>query len=202
MKKLLTNAVFTIAIILFFISLTISFVLIQIIINKNLIIDQDNINIVDILIKSSFALIGSTLSGFVAFLIFFLGDRKNQKEIKEHEEKLLSIIKDESKNNLRIYSEIAEIFKSTPVEKIAEILHKDPSRIKEMLFIYFIKIDFSILDSALKEIPEKDYLENIANWRRQKSIHNYLELLLTKVEDKENTIILLMQIENGINQLK
>src|SRR5690242_2337653 len=108
--KFLSNAVFTIAIILFFTAITISFIIIQIIINRHLLIDQKNVNIFDLLLKSSFTLIGSSLSGFVAFLIFFLGDRKKEKEKSETETRLLSKIIDEADNNIKTYRKVLEIF--------------------------------------------------------------------------------------------
>ena len=80
--KLLSNAVFTLAVILFFSALTLSFVIIQIFIHQHIVIDQNNVNLFDLILKAAFVLIGSSLSGFVAFLIFFLGDRKNEKEKK------------------------------------------------------------------------------------------------------------------------
>jgi hypothetical protein len=76
-------------------------------------------------------LIGSSLSGFVAFLIFFLGDRKKEKAKVETEVKLLTKINDEAENNLKIYTQILSIFAGSPVDQIADLLHKDTSKIKE-----------------------------------------------------------------------
>lgn len=199
--KILSNSVFTLAIILFFTSLTLSFIIIQILINRNLVIDQDNVNIFDLLLKASFVLIGSSLSGFVAFLIFFLGDRKKEKEKAETEDKLISKIKDEAENNLRAYKKILEIFAKSSIEQIADLLHKENSKIKEALLIYYTKLDFSIFQGTLKDISEKSYADNIDKWRKQKVVYDYLELLLTKIEHKENSIMLLEQIKNELIQL-
>lgn len=193
--KVLSNAIFTLAIILFFTSLTISFIIIQIVIHKQLVIDQTNVNIFDLLLKASFVLIGSSLSGFVAFLIFFLGDRKKEKEKVETEGKILTKIKDEMDNNLKIYKQILTVFAETPIEQIAELLHKENSKIKEALLIYFTKLDFSIFNGTLKDINETSYIENIEYWRKQKAVYDYLELLLTKIEHKDNSIMLLDQIK-------
>jgi hypothetical protein len=199
--KILSNSIFTIAVILFFTSITISFIIIQIIINRHLVIDENDVNIFDLLLKSSFALIGSSLSGFVAFLIFFLGDRKKEKEKAETEIKLLTKIKDEAENNIRTYKKILEIFAKSSVEQIADLLHKEKSKIKEALLIYYTKLDFSIFHSTLKDISEKSYAENIVDWRRQLAVYDYLELLLTKIEHKENSIMLLEQIKSELIQL-
>lgn len=196
--KFLSNAIFTLAIILFFTSLTISFIIIQIIINRHLVINGNNVNIFDLLLKASFTLIGSSLSGFVAFLIFFLGDRKKEKEKAETERKIITKIKDEAENNIRIYKQILSVFAESPVEKLADLLHIEKSKIKEALLIYYTKLDFSIFQAALKEISEKSYLENIDNWRKQKAVYDYLELLLTKIQNKENSIMLLEQIKKEI----
>lgn len=201
--RVFSNAIFSAAVILFFTSLTISFIIIQIIINRQFVIDQTNVNIFDLILKASFVLIGSSLSGFVAFLIFFLGDRKKDKEKAETEGKILIKIKDEAGNNLKIYKQILKVFAETPVEQIAELLHKNNSKIKEALLIYYTKLDFSIFHATLKDISEKSYAENIDHWRKQKAVYDYLELLLTKIEHKENSIMLLEQIKKeSINLTK
>lgn len=193
--KFLSNTIFTLAVILFFSSLTISFIIIQFMIHRQIVIDVTNVNIFDLLLKASFVLIGSSLSGFVAFFLFFLGDRKKEKEKAETEGKLLTKIKDEAENNLRIYKQILTIIAESPVDQIAELLHKENSKIKEALYIYHTKLDFSIFHGTLKDISEKSYAENIDYWRKQKAVYDYLELLLTKIEHKENSIMLLKQIK-------
>lgn len=200
--RFLSNAIFSLAIILFFISLTISFIIIQIIIHRQLVIDQSNVNIFDLLLKASFVLIGSSLSGFVAFLIFFLGDRKKEKEKAETEEKIVIKIMDEAKNNLKIFEQILLVFADIPIIKIAELLHTENSKIKEALLIYYTKLDFSIFLTTLKDINTKSYGENIDYWRKQKAVYDYLELLLTRIEHKENSIMLLEQIKKEIIDLK
>lgn len=199
--RILSNSIFSLAIILFFTSLTISFIIIQISIHRQLVIDQTNVNIFDLFLKASFVLIGSSLSGFVAFLIFFLGDRKKEKEKIETEGKILTKIKDETQNNLKIYKQVIKIFAESPVEQIAELLHKENSKIKEALLIYYTKLDFTIFHATLKDISEKSYVDNIDHWRKQRAVYDYLELLLTKIEHKENSIMLLEQIKKELISL-
>jgi len=199
--KFLSNTVFTLAIILFFLSLTISFIVIQIMIHRQIIIDQTNVDLFDLLLKASFVLIGSSLSGFIAFLIFFLGDRKKEKEKAKTETKSFIKIKNEAENNLKIYKEMLSIFSETPINKIADLLHMEDSKIKEALRIYYTKLDFSFFHESRKEINEKDFAENIDYWRKQQSVYKYLGLLLTDIEHKENSITLLELIKNEIIQL-
>jgi hypothetical protein len=196
--KILSNAIFTISVIIFFTALTLSFTIIQIIIHKQLIIDQNNVDIFDLLLKASFTLIGSSLSGFVAFLIFFLGDRKKEKEKVETETKILSKLKDEESNNIKIFKQMLGIFSDTTIEQLAKLLHMDHSKIKEALLIYHTKLDFSIFEASLKEISEKNYVENIDVWRKQKTIYDYLNLLLTNIKHEENSITLLNLIKSEI----
>lgn len=199
--KYLSNAIITLAVILFFIALTLSFTIILIIIFRHLVIDQDNVNIFDLLLKASFALIGSSLSGFVAFLIFFLGDRKKEKEKAETEAKMLSKLSDEATNNIQIYKQMLEVFADTSIEHLAKLLHLENSKIKEALLIFYTKLDFSIFQATLKDISEKSYVENIDHWRKQKVIYDYLDLLLTKINQEENSITLLNLIKSEIIQL-
>lgn len=200
--KILSNVFFTLAIIIFFTSLTISFIIIQIVINKQLIIDQSTVNIFDIFIKASFALIGSSLSGFVAFLIFFLGDRKKEKEKRENEINLISKINDEYKNNIKIYKTLLEsTFSDYQTEQIADLLQMEKSAIKEGLLIYYTKLDFSIFNGSIKDINEKNYIDNIQKWRKQKVIYEYLNLLLNNVNNKANVITLIELIRTEIINL-
>lgn len=194
MKKLLSNAVINTAIIIFFTSLTLSFVIILIIINRNIVVDKENIDLFDLFVKSSFALIGSSISGFVAFMIFYLGDRKKDQERIKYEQNLLSKIIGETDNNLEVFKEVHSILKKGPINDTVELLHREQSKIKESLLIFFTKLDFSILESSLKDISETDYTKYISRFRKQKVIYNYLELLLTQVQHKENTKILIERI--------
>ncbi|KGR75074.1 hypothetical protein [Ureibacillus sinduriensis] len=199
--KILSNSIFTLAIILFFTALTISFIIIQIVIHKSLIIDQSNVNIFDLLLRASLSLIGSSLSGFIAFFIFFLGDKKKEKEKVLNEKKLLAQILGEVENNLKIYRQMLNIFHETPIESLVDLLHQENSKIKEALLIYYTKLDFSIINANLKDINENDYLNNIEIWRKQKIIYDYLDLLLTNIQHKENSNLILELIKKEIVQL-
>lgn len=199
--KILTNAFFVIAIILFFTALTLSFIIFLIIINRHIIIDKNNVDIFDLLLKASFALIGSSLSGFTALLVFFLGDRKKEKEKLENETRLLSKIKEEASINLNIFKEIYNVISDTKIEDIAELVHMENSKVKEGLLIFYTRLDFSLFEASVKDLNEKSYLDNISYWRKQKTIYDYLKVLLTNIQNKDNSITLLRIIRDEINEL-
>ncbi|RRN68446.1 hypothetical protein EI200_19710 [Peribacillus simplex] len=199
--KILTNAFFTIAVLLFFTALTLSFIILQIIINRHIVIDKNNVDIFDLLLKASFALIGSSLSGFTALLVFFLGDRKKEKEKVENETKLLSKIKEEASINLNIFKQILNVVSETKIEELAEIIHLENSKVKEGLMIFYTRLDFSLFEASVKDLNEKSYLDNISYWRKQKTIYDYLKLLLTNIQNKDNSITLLRLIRDEIISL-
>ncbi|MEC2715389.1 hypothetical protein P9X50_27485, partial [Bacillus cereus] len=128
--KFLSNTIFIIAAFTLLIALTLSMSIVMFVINRHIIFDESHINIIDIIIKASFTLIGSTLSGFVAFMIFFLQDRKSIKEKAEVELKLMSKIEEEVSNNKKIIQELSIIY-DTPTEKLATILLQENNKIKE-----------------------------------------------------------------------
>lgn len=198
--KFLSNTIFIIAAFTLLIALTISMSIVMFVINRHIIFDESHINIIDIIIKASFTLIGSTLSGFVAFMIFFLQDRKSIKEKAEVELKLMSKIEEEVSNNKKIIQELSIIY-DTPTEKLATILLQENNKIKELLLIYYTQLDLSIIESTIKEIKHQNYLSNIKTWRKIKVIHKHLDLILNTIQQKENLVVLLNLMKKDIFEL-
>ncbi|MED3354367.1 hypothetical protein EXW26_10710 [Bacillus mycoides] len=198
--KFLSNTIFIIAAFTLLIALTLSMSIVMFVINRHIIFDESHINIIDIIIKASFTLIGSTLSGFVAFMIFFLQDRKSIKEKAEVELKLMSKIEEEVSNNKKIIQELSIIY-DTPTEKLATILLQENNKIKELLLIYYTQLDLSIIESTIKEIKHQNYLSNIKTWRKIKVIHKHLDLILNTIQQKENLVVLLNLMKKDIFEL-
>ncbi|EJQ50043.1 MULTISPECIES: hypothetical protein [Bacillus cereus group] len=198
--KFLSNTIFIIAAFTLLIALTLSMSIVMFVINRHIIFDESHINIIDIIIKASFTLIGSTLSGFVAFMIFFLQDRKSIKEKAEVELKLMSKIEEEVSNNKKIIQELSIIY-DTPTEKLATILLQENNKIKELLLIYYTQLDLSIIESTIKEIKHQNYLSNIKTWRKIKVIHKHLDLILNTIQQKENLVLLLNLMKKDIFEL-
>lgn len=175
-----------------------SFTLVLIAINKNLIIDTSNVDIFDMMIKASFALIGSVLSGFVAFLIFTLQQRKSSLEQSE----MLVKIDTEFKSNVNIIQKIYDNIASYPSDDIYELIAKDGSQIRELLVVYSSQLDFTVYDALLKSIQSTAFKNNIDKWKKVILVRNYLKLITEKSYSKENATILIDQLKSEMQQLK
>lgn len=198
--KLLSNTIFKIAAFALLIALTLSMSIVMFVINRHIIFDESHINIIDIIIKASFTLIGSTLSGFVAFMIFFLQDNKSITEKADVELKLMSKIEEEVSNNKKIIKQLSVIY-DTPIDQLATILLQENNKLKELLLIYYTQLDLSIIESTIKDIKPENYLSNIKTWRKIKVIHKHLDLILNTIQQKENLVVLLNLMKNDIFDL-
>jgi hypothetical protein len=196
--KFLRNSFFTIAIIVFFLALTSALSIILLLINKGILFTNNNIDLLDLMFKTSFTLIGSTLSGLVAFLIYFLQDKrgKNEKAIAENQH--LMMIKKEFSHNVSILSKVYEIFKEGSSEDIAEVLIKPNSKVKESLSIYKNMLDTSIFKESRSKISDKEFLANVDHWNKVNIINRNLELLLKEITNKESAVTILEHIKREI----
>lgn len=184
--KIITNVLFVIAILIFFLALTSSFTIILFIIFHNIIFDTAHVNFLDMLIKSSFSLIGSTLSGFVAILIFFLGDRKQRREKAEKEKKHLEKILDEFNMNIQVLKTMLGTFEDYTTDEIADFLFIEDNKIKGYMQIFSVRLDFTFYGKSRDEINEQEYLNHINKLRKMHAIGKYLDTLVTKITNKEN----------------
>ncbi|MFB0843384.1 hypothetical protein [Paenibacillus oleatilyticus] len=199
--RIFRSTFFTIAIIVAFLALTSAFTILLILINKNIIISSQNVDVFDLLLKVSFTLIGSTLSGLVAFLIYFLQDRriKNEKSLVESQHLLM--IKKEFDNNVAILSNVYEMYREGTIDELAALILKPESSIKETLSIYNNILDTSILKDSRSKVNEKEFIANIDNWNKVNLIHRNLDLLVSDITKKESAKTILEYIKREITVL-
>ncbi len=188
MMRIITKTTFIIALIIFSVSLFLSFSLILLLITQDVLIDQNNVNLFELILRASFALIGSSLSGFIAFFIFLL-NRRNEDVIKnEIEKKYLSKLDSEFEMNKKIIDSIDQLLTSVSTQGVADLLFDESDKsdeFKELLFIQFTKLNIKIPEDYLKEINSKSYFDRIDIWRTVTKINNYLELLLNNINNKK-----------------
>lgn len=200
--KLLRNAFFSALLLILTLSLTASFVLILFLINKGVLFNKNDINLLDMLFKSSFALIGSTVSGIVAIFIYYLGDKRHKGDKTKSQTQYLLMIENEYKDNLDTFKKVYEIFRDSPVEQIAALIVLPENRsLKEKLRIYYNRLDFSIIEDSKNKISENDFINNIGKWRKMSFLSRNLFLLVNDLEDQESILTVLRILKNGINEL-
>ncbi|MED4922945.1 hypothetical protein P9743_01390 [Anoxybacillus geothermalis] len=199
--KLFTNLFFITAVFIAFIALFLSFTFILFIINKGILIDSKNVDLFDIIVKASFTFIGSSLSGFVAFFIFFLNYRKDKSEEEKNQKKYTLKINHEYNRNKDILKSIYDAIHNVPSQDVSKILLEENSKIKELLLIQFSKIDLTFYQSFLKELNEKEYFTHIDRWNKIIRIHSYLDLILNKLKDPDNISIIVDELKREIGNL-
>lgn len=200
--KFITKPTFVVALIIFSVSLFLSFSLILLLITQNILIDQNSVDLFNLILRASFVLIGSSLSGFVAFFIFLLNKRNDEKLKVEIENKYLLKLDTELEQNRKIIDSIDKSLSSIKSEDAADLLFDESNEFKELLLIQFTKLNVKILEDYLKEINSESYFERIDLWRKIAKVYNYLELLLDNISIKENAITVVNAIKNEIKDLK
>ncbi|MDG5787810.1 hypothetical protein QA612_09890 [Evansella sp. AB-P1] len=201
MKKILSNSFFIFATLISFTALCTAFTLILFIINRGILVDETNINIFEIILRTSFVFIGSFLSGFVAFFIYYLNNRKESLDKDEEQEKFLKKINSEYSNNVDIIKSIYEAIGHVPSEKVFELITEENGPIKELVIIHYSKLDLTFYTAFCKELSIQVYSENSDQWNKVIRIRKYLDLLLNTVTDKSNAVALIDEVKSNISSL-
>lgn len=176
--------------------------MILIFINKNILIDNNNIDLLDSYIKAGFVLIGSTLSGIVAFFIFSLQERSKKKEKSETK----------SKNHQNTLMEFEENYKS--LRKISRMMEEGSSlselakeivevkQVKELFLTVYTQLDFTFYTNFLKELSSKEYDDDLKAFKYTYRIYKYIDLICNKMEDKDNIETVLLLIKDDMYDIK
>lgn len=192
---------FGLILIVIFLAVFAGFSLILLLINQNLLIDQNSIDLLDMYIRASFVLIGSTLSGIVAFFIFSLQENVKKKEKVENEMKFYDNIKEEYHDNLEALKKVSKMMRQNSISDLANDLAEE-KEVKEILRAVHTQMNFTFYSDFLKELKNKEYSNHIKAFKKSHQVYKYLELIITNLENKENIEKILVLIKDDIIEMK
>ncbi|MCM3789473.1 hypothetical protein M3221_13790 [Domibacillus indicus] len=192
---------------LFFVSLTLSFIIILILINKKVLIDSSSFDFMQMLVRSSFTLIGAAISAGIALLIFTLQQNRIEYDKNELQDLYIAKIKDEHSNNLEVLKNLEEAiapFENPPLAKMLLMTkQEEKNELKEFILIYYTQLDFSMFDSLFKDIriTDKDNIMLLTDVRKLKLINKYLKLILEEVTQVDPLEKLLSLLKDDLAQI-
>ncbi|WP_273834889.1 hypothetical protein [Guptibacillus sedimenti] len=203
MKKYLSKSSMFFLTLLFFASLTSSFIIILILINKNIIIDSSNFDLVQLLIRSSFTLIGASISAGIALILFSM--QKHREEDAKERVQLLHVqkIKEEYTKNIEVANKLFDAMNPFESKAFAERLIGEDVKIKELILIYYTQLDFSLYESLVKDLeynPELTELVTVIS--RLILIDKYLNVLLNNISDPKPMETLLDLIKRELSFIR
>lgn len=193
--------IFIPVLIVIFLAVFSAFSLILLLINKSILIDTKHVNLLDMYIRSSFVLLGSTLSGIIAIFIFSLQERskrieKDQKEIMYHLN-----IKEELDFNYKVIGKISKLMVESSIEELATDI-KESKEVKEILLVIFTQLNFSFYEDFIKEINQKEFEDSKKAAHICYQIYKYLDVVINKLDDVENIATILRLIKSDTSELK
>ncbi|AXN41036.1 hypothetical protein [Peribacillus butanolivorans] len=202
-KKRKRKFITTFGLIMLVISLAVftCFSLILLLINQKILIDQKSIDLLDMYIRASFVLIGSTLSGIVAFFIFSLQEKGKKIEKEENEIKHYENIKGEYQDNLEALKKVSKMMRQNPLPELANDIAEE-KEVKEILLAVHTQINFTFYLDFLKELKNKKYSNHIKAFKKSYQIYKYLDLIINKLENKDNIEKILILIKEDIAEMK
>jgi len=183
-------------------STTFSLLLFFIIINKGIIIDQNNVDWFDMLIKSSFTLLGSTLSGFIAVLVFYLNYLREKRNEDKRSRKMLTLITKELNRQKAILTKISSTINSASSDDISNSLLEADSEVLGLFIITYTKIANDTFDSNIQELSGEDYLSVIEQLTLIRSCQTTLKLITNGIKSHSNLIFLIGQFKTELINLE
>lgn len=183
-------------------STTLSLLLFFIILNKGIIIDQNNVDWFDLLIKSSFTLLGSTISGFIAILVFYLNYLREKRGSNKKSKKILLLMSRELDSHKSILNRISGIVTSTSSEDISSYLLKPDNEVLGLFIITYTKISTNSFESNIQELSNEDYLIIIEQMTVMKSCQTTLKLITDGINSPSNLKFLVDQFKTELVNLE
>ncbi|MEK8198383.1 hypothetical protein [Lysinibacillus sp. FSL M8-0134] len=162
-----------------------------------------------VIIKSVPPLLGATLSGLIALLVYYLNKQKEIGVKKASSYMALRMIQLELTENYKVLAELKNAFEKTNLDSLTEMLSDDPKlgnvELKEMFIVIQSKFTLEITDKLFSNLLDSDYLSVAKDIKSIRSLINMLKLINTDISSKENKRALLQMIEttvNGVSPLK
>ncbi|XKK20039.1 BhlA/UviB family holin-like peptide [Bacillus sp. CB102A.1] len=195
------SKIFYLMILVVFLATFASFSLILILINNKIVIDQSNVNLFDMFVKSSFTLIGSTLSGLVAIFIFSLQEGSKKKEKLDNQEKHYKNIIQEFETNISVLERIESMLDIGTFEEVANDILEE-KEVKEMLLVIYTQLNFTFYINHLSELKMERYGNSIRVFKLTYQVYKYIDLIVNKLNSKQNVKVLLGQMKRDIIKIK
>ncbi|PGK38676.1 hypothetical protein [Bacillus thuringiensis] len=194
------NKIFIAILIVLFSAIFCSFSLLLLFINKGIVLDEKHINLLDMFIKSSFTLIGSTLSGVMALFIFSLQEKSKRREKEEKEIKYYGYIKSEFQTNFEILERILETINELGIQGLSKGV-VDGKDVKEMLLVSQTRLSFTFYTDYLDELERHKYEHAIRAFKLSYEVYKYLDII-NKIDNQQNIEAILRIIKRNIQEIR
>ncbi|MGF2768585.1 hypothetical protein [Bacillus cereus] len=195
------NKIFLTIVFVLFLAAFCSFFLILLFINQGIVINKQDINLLDMFIKSSFTLLGSTLSGVIALFIFSLQEKSKKKEKQERELKYYSYIKHEFQANFEILERILETINELGIQGLAKGV-AEGNEVKEMLLVSQTRLNFTFYTDYLDELERYKYQDAIRAFKASYEVYKYLDVIINRVDNPKNIEAILRIIKRNITDIR
>lgn len=162
-------------------------------IEKEKIFGKVNIDILSLIFRTSFSLVGGLISGLVAFTIFDLNNKQDIAEKYETSKKGFAFINTEMQDNRKAADELLEIFNTASVNVINDMLTKDETR--ESFLIAKTNFTTELIDKTLPNLNEEHYFAVVQEISILKKIITTLQLITSEVSNSENNLALLKKLK-------
>ncbi|UOR12000.1 hypothetical protein [Halobacillus amylolyticus] len=140
-------------------------------------INSKNYDFVDWVMKSSLFLIGSICTGLVAFVLHFLKNAEESREVSEREKSRYEMVQNEFKENLKNISEVYEAFIDEDKDALVKLILSEDNEIKETVLISFTTLNFTAYNSHVDSLSDAKYDEQKLIWKKVKVVHQLMGLL-------------------------
>ncbi|QMT16124.1 hypothetical protein H1Q58_09000 [Planococcus maritimus] len=176
-----------------FVTIVLTTVGTTLLIEKEKVFGNINVNGLALIFRTSFSLIGGLISGIIAFTIFDLNYRKDLEESYKLSKRGFSFVLEEIKENKQAATELLSILNQGSLETINDMLKSEG--IREHFIIAKTKFSTELIDKTLTNLNEEHYFKILNDISTLKKIINTLDLISSEVKDSDNNLALLRRLK-------
>lgn len=159
-----------------------------------------------IFVKSVPPLLGATLSGLIALLVYYLNKQKEIETKKSNSSMALRMIQMELNENHKVVLELKNAFNGTNLDSLTDMLSNEEKlgnvELKEMFVVIQSKFTLEITDKLFSNLLDSDYLSLAKEIKEIRSLISMLDLINTNISSNQNKKALLQMIQNTINNVQ
>ena len=163
---------------------------------RDVVIDQESINLLDMYIKASFSFFGSLFSIATSLLIFHLQNNRKAKEEEKSKNLLLKVIQTKNEENLKEIDKIYRIISQKGISTFLEEFKENEIILKEMFLTIYTSINTDLLDTIILKLDPLNSKEAvlIEEYNIIKNIEKLLYLVVEKAQTEQGKNELLKKI--------
>lgn len=163
---------------------------------RDVVIDQESINLLDMYIKASFSFFGSVFSIASSLLIFHLQNNRKAKEEEKSKNLLLKVIQTKNEENLKEVDKIYRIISQKGISTFLEEFKENEIILKEIFLTIYTSINTDLLDTIILKLDPLNSKEAvlIEEYNIIKNIEKLLYLVVEKAQTEQGKNELLTKL--------